>query len=85
MLSVTDMPFLLLTGSVFLMPDLVIGGLSLPHFISTLCFSLFAWMIIRRIAGRLGLYEWVWHPGLFNLAVYFILVMGVAIFQQSTF
>ncbi len=38
--------------------------------------------LLRRLAARLGLLDWVWHPGLFDLALYLIvlstLVLGFA-------
>ena len=38
--------------------------------------------LLRRLAARSGLLDWVWHPGLFDLALYLIvlstLVLGFA-------
>ena len=43
---------------------------------------LLAWLLlvlIRRIADRLGLTFAVWHPALFNAALYLILLSGLVL------
>ncbi|HEY0232284.1 MAG TPA: DUF1656 domain-containing protein [Dokdonella sp.] len=30
---------------------------------------------LRRVLARLGAYRWIWHPALFNLAMY-VVVLG---------
>jgi protein AaeX len=33
---------------------------------------------VRRLLGVVGLYRWVWHPALFDMALYVLLLYGVA-------
>ena len=37
-------------------------------------------LILRRIGVRFGLVRYVWHPPLFSLALYVILVSGIVLF-----
>ena len=47
--------------------------------------SLFAWMIaayvlslpVRRVLSWCGIYRWIWHRPLFDLALYIVLLGGV--------
>ncbi|QRF62398.1 DUF1656 domain-containing protein [Variovorax sp. UC122_21] len=35
---------------------------------------------LRRLLSRAGVYRWVWHPALFDLAVYVLLLFALARF-----
>ena len=37
-------------------------------------------LVVRRIVVRAGLSQYVWHPALFSLAVYVILVSAIVLF-----
>jgi hypothetical protein len=37
-------------------------------------------LVVRRIVVRAGLSQYVWHPALFSLAVYVILVSSIVLF-----
>jgi protein AaeX len=37
-------------------------------------------LILRRIGARFDLVRYVWHPPLFSLAIYVILVSGIVLF-----
>jgi protein AaeX len=42
-----------------------------------------AWLlllIVRRVAVRVGLAQYVWHPALFSLAIYVIFVSSIVLF-----
>ncbi len=39
-----------------------------------------AFVLLRRATNRIGVLRHVWHPALFELAVYVILVSGVTLF-----
>ena len=41
-----------------------------------------AWLVtitLRRVAGRFGLLRYVWHPALFVLAIYVILLSSIVL------
>ena len=39
----------------------------------------FVTMVLRRVAGRLGLLAYVWHPALFVFAVYIIVLSAIVL------
>lgn len=38
---------------------------------------------LRRVLAAIGFYRWVWHPPLFDLAVYALVVWGLAAATSS--
>jgi len=34
--------------------------------------------LLRRAFAALGLYRWVWHPALFDLALYLLILFGLS-------
>ncbi|EKN5912533.1 TPA: AaeX family protein [Yersinia enterocolitica] len=53
-----------------LLPVMVIFGLSFPPIFLELILSLALFFILRRVLQPTGIYEFVWHPALFNTALY---------------
>ncbi|CNH83619.1 efflux system membrane protein [Yersinia frederiksenii] len=53
-----------------LLPVMVIFGLSFPPIFVELLLSLALFFVLRRILQPTGIYEFVWHPALFNTALY---------------
>lgn len=53
-----------------LLPMMVIFGLSFPPIFVELLLSLALFFVLRRILQPTGIYEFVWHPALFNTALY---------------
>ena len=51
-------------------PVLVIFGLSFPPVFVELILSLLLFWIVKRILTPTGIYDLVWHPSLFNTALY---------------
>ncbi|EIS66948.1 hypothetical protein YPPY66_4536 [Yersinia pestis PY-66] len=49
---------------------MVIFGLSFPPIFLELLISLALFFVVRRILQPTGIYEFVWHPALFNTALY---------------
>lgn len=43
-----------------------------------------AW-IVRRVLARVGFYRVVWHPALFDLAIYVVLLYGVYLISPYVF
>ncbi len=58
--------------------DVSLYGLSLPGLL-VLCALGFplAWSL-RRLLAAIGFYRWVWHPPLFDIALYALVVWGLA-------
>ncbi|ELI8050344.1 AaeX family protein [Yersinia enterocolitica] len=53
-----------------LLPVMVIFGLSFPPIFLELILSLALFFVLRRVLQPKGIYEFVWHPALFNTALY---------------
>jgi hypothetical protein len=53
-------------------------GFDLPPLMLWACVALILFAVIRRLLERLDFYRFVWHRSLFNLALYVLLVGGIA-------
>ena len=52
-------------------------GLYLPWLMLVCGAAFVAQWAVRRVLGALGLYRWVWHPALFDTALYVVLVLAL--------
>lgn len=52
------------------LPVIVIFGLSFPPIFFEIIVSLLLFWLVRRVLQPVGLYDFVWHPALFNTALY---------------
>jgi hypothetical protein len=52
------------------LPVMVIFGLSFPPVFFEILLALAVFFILRRILTPTGIYDFVWHPALFNTALY---------------
>ena len=52
------------------LPVIVIFGLSFPPIFVEIIVSLVLFWVVRRLIVPTGLYDLVWHPALFNTALY---------------
>lgn len=52
------------------LPVMVIFGLSFPPIIFVLLLSLPLFWLLSRLLQPTGIYDFVWHPALFNTALY---------------
>lgn len=57
--------------------ELNIHGVFVPALLVWALVALVASVLLRRVLRRLGFYRWVWHPALFDVAVFVVLVGGV--------
>ena len=55
-------------------------GFYLPPLVVWAAASLLPFFALRWLLDRFGLYRFIWHRPLFNLALYVLLVGGVAFF-----
>ena len=53
-------------------------GLYLPWLMPLAALALLALSLVRRVLAWSGAYRWVWHPALFDLAVYVLLLWGLS-------
>jgi hypothetical protein len=53
-------------------------GLYLPWLMLLALGALFALWGVRRLLASAGLYRWVWHPALFDLALYVLLLYAIS-------
>lgn len=49
-------------------------GLYIPWLMLLACGALVASWVLRRLLAAAGVYRWVWHPALFDIAVYVLLL-----------
>ncbi|QGZ31040.1 DUF1656 domain-containing protein [Stutzerimonas stutzeri] len=52
-----------------------IYGVYVPLLLVVMLIAYLLKSLLTAVLGRLGVYRWVWHPPLFNLALY-IMVLG---------
>lgn len=65
------------------MADLVLAGVRLPFLLAVLLAAGAAHLLLDRALARLGVYGWVWHPGLFRVAVFFSLFAAAGLLFYS--
>lgn len=53
-----------------LLPVMVVFGLSCPPVFFELLVALLLFLLFRRVLQPTGIYDFVWHPALFNTALY---------------
>jgi protein AaeX len=61
--------------------EINLGGVYLSPFLAYMGAAAVIWALMRLVFDRIGLYRVVWHPALFNTALYLILltlVVGVS-------
>jgi hypothetical protein len=53
-------------------------GLYIPWLMLLCGVALAAQWVLRRVLGALGVYRWVWHPALFDTALYIVLLYAIS-------
>jgi hypothetical protein len=53
-------------------------GLYVPWLMLLCGLTLAAQWLVHRLLGAVGFYRWVWHPALFDTALYVLLLYGVS-------
>jgi hypothetical protein len=56
--------------------EISLDGIFFPPLIGYLVGAAVVWYLLRYLLGRIGFYRLVWHPPLFNTALY-VIVLGV--------
>ncbi|MFG1378779.1 DUF1656 domain-containing protein [Xanthobacter autotrophicus] len=57
-------------------------GVYLPSLLGLMLVTLLVSLVIRRILAWLGVYALVWHRGLFDIALYLVLLQGMSLISQ---
>lgn len=52
------------------LPVMMLWGLSFPPAFCVLLAALPLFWLLRRLLLACGVYQWIWHPALFNCALY---------------
>jgi hypothetical protein len=60
-------------------------GVYVPRLLVLMLLSLVLIIVLRRVLARLGVYSLVWHRGLFDLALYMLLLGAVSSFTRWYF
>lgn len=53
-------------------------GIYVPPMFAYAAVAAVIWIVLRRVLGAIGFYRLVWHPALFNVALY-VLVLSVCV------
>ena len=56
--------------------EISLGGVYVPPLLGYLLGTALVWWVFRYAIGQLGLYRFIWHPPLFNAALFVILLSG---------
>jgi hypothetical protein len=56
--------------------ELSLEGLYLPPLLLQALVALLLAAGVRRLLATFGVYRWVWHPALFDIALYVLLLWG---------
>lgn len=52
--------------------EISIGGVLFPPILAYMVAAAIPWLVSKRILAALGVYDFAWHPPLFNTAIYLI-------------
>lgn len=50
------------------------AGVLFPPLLGYMAAAALLWYVLKYLLGRFGLYRYVWHPPLFNTALYVVLL-----------
>lgn len=59
--------------------EINLGGILLPPLMGYALAASFLWLVLRFGLTRAGFYRFVWHPPLFNTALYVILLSIIVV------
>jgi hypothetical protein len=60
-------------------------GVYVPALLIWGLIALLLYLVLKRVLSSVGLYRYVWHSGLFDVALYVILVGGVTVTADALF
>lgn len=65
------------------MPDLILMGVRMPFLLLLALLATALHLVLDRLLARFGGYAWVWHPGLFRVALFCTLFAGAGLYFYS--
>ena len=63
--------------------ELDIGGVFFTPLLGGAAIAVVLWIALRSVFVRLGLYRWIWHPALFDVAL--LVLLFAAVTRPSSF
>jgi hypothetical protein len=64
--------------------EIAIDGILAPGLIVSALLALVALLVLRRLLSWIGFYGLIWHPALFNAALFILLIGGIAAVVSRT-
>ena len=62
--------------------EIDIYGVYVPNLLALMVATLLVSLAVRRVLAFLGVYALVWHRGLFDIALYIVLLQGMSLLSQ---
>ncbi|MCS0496826.1 DUF1656 domain-containing protein [Ancylobacter mangrovi] len=62
--------------------EIDVYGVYIPNLLALMLLTLPVSLLLRRGLARLGAYAFVWHRGLFDVALYVLLLQGMSLLSQ---
>lgn len=62
--------------------ELDVYGVYIPNLLALMLATLLVNLVVRRVLAGLGAYGFVWHRGLFDVALYVVLLQGLSLLSQ---
>ncbi|MBB3773699.1 putative membrane protein [Angulomicrobium tetraedrale] len=62
--------------------ELDLYGVYIPNLLALMLATLLVSLVVRRVLAFLGAYALVWHRGLFDVALYVVLLQGLSLLSQ---
>ncbi|MBS7546186.1 DUF1656 domain-containing protein [Ancylobacter oerskovii] len=62
--------------------EIDIYGVYIPNLLALMVATLLVSLVVRRVLAFLGVYALVWHRGLFDVALYIVLLQGMSLMSQ---
>ena len=59
------------------MKELDLAGVFITPILGWALLALLAWTVLRRLIDHFGLSRWIWHRGLFDAALFVIILGGI--------
>ncbi|MDQ0512539.1 DUF1656 domain-containing protein [Ancylobacter amanitiformis] len=62
--------------------ELDLYGVYIPNLLALMLATLLVSLMVRRVLAFLGVYALVWHRGLFDVALYVVLLQALSLLSQ---
>ncbi|WP_029354913.1 DUF1656 domain-containing protein [Bosea sp. 117] len=62
--------------------EIDIYGVYIPNLLALMVATLLVSLVVRRALAFFGAYAFIWHRGLFDVALYVVLLQGMSLLSQ---